>query len=244
MNSWNDIPLDDLVEYYDSTITSLLNRFAPSRTKTSRIRPSNVWFDDDCKIAKRLFRMNERKYLKTKLPADQKDWIKQLRDYNKLCASKGSLFWKCQIETGSSNPKRMWHAINTVLGRTERPVQSKNTSVDFAKFFKEKMEKVRCNTANAAPPHFQETTGEWLNEFEHVTEEEVEKLIASAPNKQSSLDPLPAMYLKKVICDVACLLAYIFNRSFENGYVPSKFKNAVVTPLLKKAGLDVDDSNF
>ena len=52
-------------------------------------------------------------------------------------------------------------------------------------------------------------------------------------------------HLKNVSGDVACLLAHIFNRSFENGYVPSKFKNAVVTPLLKKAGLDVDDpSNF
>ena len=78
-----------------------------------------------------------------------------------------------------------------------------------------------------------------------MTKEEVVKLIASAPNKQSSLDPLPAKYLKKVSGDIACLLAHIFNQSFENGYVPSKFKNAVVTQLLKKAGLDVDDpSNF
>ena len=74
-----------------------------------------------------------------------------------------------------------------------------------------------------------------------MTEEEVVKLIASAPNKQSSLDPLPAKYLKKVSDDVACLLAHIFNRSFEKGYVPSKFKNAVITPLLKKAELDIDD---
>ena len=28
VNSWNVIPLDDLVEYYDSTITSLLDRLA------------------------------------------------------------------------------------------------------------------------------------------------------------------------------------------------------------------------
>ena len=125
------------------------------------------------------------------------------------------------METGSSSPKRMWRAINTVLDRTEL-----YTAVDFAKFFKEKVESVRCDTANAAPPHFQETTGKWLNEFEHVTEEEVVQLIASATNKQSSLDPLPAKYLKKVNGDVACILDHIFNRSFENGYVPRKFKNA------------------
>ena len=141
----------------------------------------------------------------------------------------------------------MWRAINTVLGRTHLPVQTKCTAVDFAKFFKKKVENVRCDTANAAPPHFQETTVEWLNEFEqeHVTEEEVVKLIASSSNKQSSLDPLPAKYLEKVSIYVTCLLTHTFNRSFENGYVPSKFKNAVVTSLLKKAGFDVDDpSNF
>ena len=78
-----------------------------------------------------------------------------------------------------------------------------------------------------------------------MTEEKVVKLIVSALNKHSSLDPLPAKYLKKVSGDVACLLAHIFNRSFENGYVSNKLKNAVGNPLLKMAGLDVDDpSNF
>ena len=61
----------------------------------------------------------------------------------------------------------------------------------------------------------------------------------------SSFDSLSAKYLKIVRGDVACLLAHIFNRSYENGYVPSKFKHTVVTPVQKKAGLDVDDpSNF
>ena len=79
VNSWNDIPLDDLV---DSTTTSLLDRLAPSRTKTFRIRSSNVWFDDDCKAAKRLFRMKERKYLKTKLPSDRKDCFSKHTAYD------------------------------------------------------------------------------------------------------------------------------------------------------------------
>ena len=80
-----------------------------------------------------------------------------------------------------------------------------------------------------------------------MMEEVVEKLIASASKKQLSLDPLSAKYLKKVSGDVACLLAcllaHIFKSSFENGYVRRKFKNAIVTPLLKKAELDVNDSS-
>ena len=98
VNSWNDISLDDLIEYYDSATTSLLDRLAPSRTKTFRISPSNVWFDDNCKAAKRLSRMKKRKYLKTKLSSDRKDWIKQLRDYHKYVPQNvvfsGSVRWK------------------------------------------------------------------------------------------------------------------------------------------------------
>ena len=82
--------------------------------------------------------MKERKYLKTKLP---------------LCVEKQFFFWKCQMEMGSSNPKRIWRAINTAFDRTERPVQFKNTAVDFAMFFKGKVQKVRFDTANAAKPH-------------------------------------------------------------------------------------------
>ena len=80
-----------------------------------------------------------------------------------------------------------------------------------------------------------------------MTKEEVEKLIAFALKKKSSLDPLPIKYLKKESGDVACLPAHIFNRHLRMDMYQAKnaFKNVVVTPLLKNAGLDVDDpSNF
>ena len=148
------------------------------------------------------------------------------------------------METESSNPKRMWHAINTVLGRTDRPVQSKSTALEFAKFFKEKVEKFRSDTANAATPHFQESFPRdnwWVAEWAWTCDGRGSGKTNRFRTQQAIVNRSIAKYLKKVSGDVACLLAHIFNRSFENGYVPSKFKNAVVTQLLKKAGLDVDD---
>ena len=65
-------------------------------------------------------------------------------------------------------------------------------------------------------------------------------LLQSSANKQSPLDPLPTWFFKKIGVDVAPLLVKIFNRSFTEGYVPIRFKMAVVTPLIKKEGLDVD----
>ena len=62
----------------------------------------------------------------------------------------------------------------------------------------------------------------------------------SSANKQSSLDRLPTWLFKKIGVDVASFLVALFNRSFEE-YVPSSFKKAIVTPLIKKDGLDADD---
>ena len=59
------------------------------------------------------------------------------------------------------------------------------------------------------------------------------------------MDPLPTWLFKKIGVDVAPLLVKIFNRSFTEGYVLIRFKMAVVTPLIKKEGFDVDDlTNF
>ena len=59
------------------------------------------------------------------------------------------------------------------------------------------------------------------------------------------MNPLPTWLFKKISVDVAPLLVKIFNRSFTEGYVAIRFKMVVVTPLIKKEGLDVNDlTNF
>ena len=127
-SSWNHASADDLVETYKETITSLLDELSRNRStgKSFRVRPSNVWFDDDCRAAKRLARLRERNYIKSTLPTDRALWITQLCKYQRLCETQRNLFWSLQIESNSSNLKKMWRSINTVLGRTDRPVQSRN----------------------------------------------------------------------------------------------------------------------
>ena len=58
---------------------------------------------------------------------------------------------------------------------------------------------------------------------------------------QCSLDLVPTWILKKITGDVSNFLVDIFNRSFSNGQVPRHLKPAIVTPLLKKDGPDLDD---
>ena len=107
------------------------------------------------------------------------------------------------------------------------------------------MDIIRKNTENDTPPFFTETAGQWFSEFQPVTATEVLKLLQSSANKLSPLDPLPTWLFKKIGVDVAPLLVKIFNRSCTKGYAPIRLKMAVVSPLIKKEGLDVDDlTNF
>jgi len=51
---------DALVQLYDDTVTALLNEQAPVRRVSYRVRASSLWFDEECRIAKRALRLSER----------------------------------------------------------------------------------------------------------------------------------------------------------------------------------------
>ena len=146
MCSWDNNSLDDLVDIFDDTITSILNRLVPKHTKSFRVQSSNVWFDDDCRAAKRLIRL--------------KAWILQPRSYHRICDVKHGLFWKCQIASNSKNLKKLWNQIKNFLGRTKWIAQSKHSDDTFANFFQDKVEKIRWETVNAVLPSYSESSGE------------------------------------------------------------------------------------
>ncbi|CAC5420547.1 unnamed protein product [Mytilus coruscus] len=78
--------------------------------------------------------------------------------------------------------------------------------------------------------------GQPLTFFTPASVEEVRKIILKAPTKSCELDPLPI--LKPCLNSLATVITKIVNLSLEQCCVPPSFKEAVVRPLLKKAGLD------
>jgi len=78
-------------------------------------------------------------------------------------------------------------------------------------------------------------------------EDEVVKLISSAPTNTCQLDPVTTWLVKDVrVCDLLSpFLTVLFNVSLSSGSFPTKFKQAVIRLLLKKVGLDASDmKNF
>src|SRR5258706_5267816 len=60
--------------------------------------------------------------------------------------------------------------------------------------------------------------------------------------KQCSLDPIPTWLLKDCADLLAPYITRVINSSLCTGYVPTALKQAYITPLLKKPGLDENDA--
>jgi len=57
----------------------------------------------------------------------------------------------------------------------------------------------------------------------------------------SAADPIPTFVLKRVIDLIAPFVADLYNLSLTTGHFPSTFKEAFITPIVKKPGLDSAD---
>ena len=105
-DDWSGLSVEQLAQLYDTEITALLDRHVPVRRVVCRRRPSDPWFDDECRAAKRQTRRLERAARR----ADRQDaaaaaaaaanaaWIAQRRSYLALRRRKREDFWRGKID--------------------------------------------------------------------------------------------------------------------------------------------------
>jgi len=78
-----------------------------------------------------------------------------------------------------------------------------------------------------------------------VTTNDVIKAVRRLPDKSSAVDPFSTSALKQVIDVLAPFITELSNRSLLTGQFPACFKEAYITPIVKKPGLDAaDDSSY
>jgi hypothetical protein len=115
----------------------------------------------------------------------------------------------------------------------------------MASFFIEKVKRIKSATSSALDgrcsdplasdvPH----VGPCMETFVPVSEDEVERLLATMSAKSSPLDFIPTSLLKSCSSTFAVIIARLANLSFGQSTFPARFKTAQITPLLKKQGMD------
>ena len=118
-----------------------------------------------------------------------------------------------------------------------------NFPITFNIFFTDKIEKIR-NKLDQIPTQtfFKKYRGPTLSSFAQVTEEFVRKIISKCKKCFSELDPLPAKLFYECLNVLIYYITKIYKNLLARGTFPSRFKDTLVIPLLKKPSLDCNNS--
>ena len=130
-----------------------------------------------------------------------------------------------------------------MLGRYRDTTGATGHSADsFAAFFVRKVDDVRADTAAAPQPVVDNTACSLLTFFQPCTATEIRRIIMSLPVKSCCLDPMPSFLLREMVDVPTPFVTTLVNASLSQCWLPDSQKHAIVSPLLKKPGMDM--ANF
>ncbi|KAJ8340171.1 hypothetical protein SKAU_G00348040 [Synaphobranchus kaupii] len=136
----------------------------------------------------------------------------------------------------------LFSTINRLLRPIDapQPTDALNLSSKFLDFFQAKVDSIYQQLLQPASPplHIHVTHRMCLPSFSPVDASRVIELVTKAKASTCPLDSMPTTLVKACLPTLCPIMVDIINTSLESGIVPSSFKMATVTPILKKPGLD------
>ncbi len=137
--------------------------------------------------------------------------------------------------------RNLFRTFNSLLCLPSPPPTTSTTADDFATFFTEKTNAISCQFSPPLTQDLQPTRSTAqtpIFSFCPLTEAEVSKLLLSSHPTTCPLDPIPSHLLQAISPALLPALTHIINTSLLTGIFPTAFKQARVTPLLKKPTLN------
>ena len=244
--------VDEFVQQLIDVVGSTLDVFAPLQTFNRRpSKPISKRLSPQAVKAKRWRRKLEKVWLASGLESDRIEYRRACRAANALINRSRQEFFRQQLNDAAADSKRRWRTVRHLLhstdtDRTLSAAECSNLCKTLSTYFLDKIanlkqtiqSKLDCIDTSlfnfAVPPH----AGPVLDHIPAVTAECVYRILSNIPSKSCPLDFIPTSLIKSCPGVFSELIARLANLSFQHGCFPSVFKHAIVTPLLKKPGLD------
>ena len=247
--------LDELLQQYNDTIVDIIDKHCPVKMKTVTVRPFTPWFSEEINNAKKLRRKLEKHWRKTKLVVHREMYVTQRQHVSKLIADAKTAYYTKEVIDCKKDQKSLFRVINNILGKGKALTLPSHSSLNevlqkFSVYFTSKIANIRRELDKQMTTQLRDTTRPTVLPvqvsppavkfvtFEHVTIEEITKIISASPTKSCRLDPLPTWLLKLLLDTLTPAITTIINLSLQNSHFPAGMKKALVTPLLKKTSLD------
>ena len=213
------------------------------------------WFNEEIASAKRLRCHGERKWRKSGLESDRIAFVKERSAVSKLIFAAKRKHYLSIIEHCYGNQKALFKIVDGQMHKSRMPAlpqhdSPKDLADQFMDFFISKTTKIKATLQNSTSNQDYLPTlpvcpvPVKLSEFELVSTETVAKLVRSSKSKTCPLDPLPTNLVKECIDVLAPMYQQMINLSLSSAVVPGHWKAGLISPILKKPGLDVVRENF
>ena len=252
--------LESLISCYNSTLLALLDKHAPMKTKTIVVRPKVPWLNHRIRHAKRQRRQAERKWRSTKSECHHQTF-KDLRNKTIVLMNEARREFYTDFVTENSNNQRQLFKATTRLMNLEKemtlPVHTSSEELanQFGDYFVTKIRDIRSsigtddsNSDFDPDLHVTERTTSHpcaqLSEFQTLDTTTTEKLLSAMSSKSCVLDPAPTPVIKQCKDIILPVLKDIINLSFLTDTFPDVWKEAIITPILKKPSDDPVLSNY
>jgi len=235
---------DTLFTTYNKVLSALVDEFAPAKMISIRCNPIAIWYDDESRQLRRRSRVLERRYMRSRLAADRLAWVQHERERHRINRVKENSYWLSRISKQSGQPHKLWKVFSSIMGldRVASASVSGLSADDLLNYFSEKIDNIRCSTGDVPATTKLPPSSESFDTFREYSEDEVRQIIGSTKPKSCSLDPIPTTILVEFISDLLPFVTAMCNSSLREGCLPRSQRHAVVTPILKKPGLDPDDA--
>jgi hypothetical protein len=229
--------VDDLAELYHQQLTEVIDKHAPLITKSIVVRPTVPWYSESIQALHREKRHLEKQWRKSRGEAD---WIKYKTCRNTyryfLELAKTKCYNDAVVECGQDT-KKLFKTIMGLLNRTTNnplpKIEPGILSEQFADYFYNKIVKIRRSLEGCdmyTPTHREVPQ---LTEFSPLSQDQVMKLVKTSRATTALVDPCPSSLVKDN-ADIMCpIITKIINTSLITSTFATKWKTAVVLPLLK-----------
>ena len=239
---------------FNDTFGNTINKHAPLCTKTVLANNRPPWMDREFTEARKERRKLFKKWKQSNSDNDRTEFVHSRSYVNELSKEKRRTFHQNNIRNSANSQKELYKVTNNLLDRNKKSDLPHNENPrsladKFNNFFIEKIENIHNklttpNEHSLQTPVINNNGVPPFSTFKPVSSDDVQKLITSRKIKTCPRDPIPAFILKSSFMYIMASLVFLVNISLSTGCMQG-LKDSVITPILKKAGLDPESlSNY
>jgi len=222
--------LDDKVSDYDSSLSSILDKHAPLKTKTLVCRRRVPWFNSDIKSSIKAKRKTEKKWRSSKSQDDLRAFKVARNRVTNMMHRERTAYYTDLISENGSDQGKLFRITKSVLFESSnvefpRHIHPNELATNFGNFYAQKIKDIdssldQLDCVRPDVPDVDEED-EWtvaspLSCLELLTIEQTSDLIKSMSKKSCALDPILTTLAMQVVDDLLPTLSTMINMSLES----------------------------